>query len=397
MAKNVFTAIDYKFRWSGRDNRPPDLWTAAHRARRLSVVMCSGRWGDAAFSGSRNPYGIGKPIPSAICLVTTACFYISFKQYAPGNYVYKDPPFLVQDGGPAALGADLDTFPIGDDVGDYARYVVAHGLHDFSADLSSGTSQGWMAPAVRIDESWYEQGLAPGETSPPGPYWKLPQPLYLINFRLPNAGHILADYIKARYAWADGVVMEYYATPDWYKNWNDCSWWLDGQTFAQRDATYETHVLPNGQTRRQFTDQYKSGMNDLVADLRAWRGNRIHFLGQHSPYQGGAYQANVGGFFRENSPNSWGNKATNIANIQSHRAAVFAANPRRRFISLIHVWHPGGSGDPGPVNYYDERLARNVVNQTERDSLMEYWKDIAVQTGAYMAIGDEDWLWEGPP
>lgn len=397
MAKNVYTAIDYKFRWGGRDNRPPYLWTQVHRNRRLSLVFCSGRWGDAARPGDpfSNPWGIGKPMPRATCLVTSACFYLTYKTYSPGAYSYHNPPFTTQDGCPAAVNPDLG-FPIGDDVGDWARYIVANGLHDFSADLASGSSQGWYAPAVRIDESWYELGLAPGETAPPGPYFKLPQPLWLINFRKPNAGHLVADYIKARHWWADGIVLEYYGTPDWYKNWNDCPWWLDGQTPTQRDATYETHVLPNGYTRRQFTDQYKAGVQELITDLRAWR-KRVHVVGQHAPYQGGSYQAKVGGFFRENNPNAWGNRATNIANIQSHRAAIFADDARRRFLTLVHVWHPGGTGDPAPGAYFDERLNRNVDNQAERDSLIEYWKDIAVQTGAFMGIGDEDWIWEGPP
>jgi len=379
MPKGVYSDLDYTFKWAMRDNRPPSSWSADDRARRFNLVLCSQRWGDTL----NNPYGPGKAVPGAKNLVTRATFYQSWNTSHPGTYggafgndpAYL-PPFLSQD---SAAYNDLAAFPVGDDVGDWARYIFAHGLHDFSDDLAStlvesNDSQGWYTPAVRTDESQISGG-------------KCFNPLWCVNFRKPGAGALLASYILANDAWADGILIEYYEPPDYYKNWAHCSYWTDLLTAPQRVT---------------FSNEWRQGVLDMISALRAARPDWL-ILGQQMPYQGSSYQAQVNGFFRENNPGAFLSPRTNanaIANDQAQATAIQAAYPGREYASLWHVWHP--EWVPG-LGYYDERLGRFTANQTEHDSLIEHWKAIAAATpGAYMAIGDGgnatayDMPWEGP-
>lgn len=371
MPKGVYSAIDYQFRWGRRDLRPPSSWTAADRAGRYDVAIVSGRWSDSL----NNPYGAGPALPGKINLVDVGCFFLTYNVNAPGAFVPgQNPPFPSQDGCPKW---DYVTFPTGDDVEDWRAYCVANGMHDFTADLSGAGVQGWYAPGLRIDEVG---------TTITGGTLKLFQPLWAFNFRKAGAGQVFADYVLNNYGAFDGINFEYWEPPAWYKNWGNCSFWA-GLSAGQKTT---------------FLTEWQNGVLDAVSRLRA-AGKIV--IGQQVPSSTSSYDAALNGMFRENNPFQFISPRTNaacIANDQQHKASIAAADPSRPYLSGWHVWHPKWTPT---LNYFDDRLGRATLNQTEHDSLIEHWKEIAAATaGAVMFIGDAqdggdpyDQAWEGPP
>jgi hypothetical protein len=347
------------------------------------MAIINGRWSDTL----NNPWGPGDAIPGARNLIDIGSVFLTYDVNAPGTFVPNltgpaAPIFPLQDGCPSPL---FDAFPVGDDVGDWKRYVIANGMHDWSASLAtdiveSGNNQGWYAPALRIDETG---------TTTTGGVLKLFQPLWAYNFTLPNAGLIFANYVLNNYGSYAGINFEYFEVPDWMKNWATSYWWTTILDAAGRAA---------------FSASWRVGAQDAITRLHA-AGKIV--TGQQCPSGTSAYETCVNGMFRENNPGALISPKTNaacIANDQQHKTAIAAVAPAREYISIWHVWHP--LWVPG-LNYYDERLGRFTANQTEHDALIEHWKEIAAATpGSAMAIGDGgnttasggyDLPWPGPP
>ena len=352
--KDVYTNIDYQFRWAMRDLRNPYAWTAADRQRRVSLAIISPRWNNPATvdsGGLDNHWGQGKAVLTPNCknIVDFGWFFNTGASNPTGTYSGGNPPFAAQDGCAHPLNDDYNAL---DEYGAWARVARTAGLHDFSATLSTAASQGWFEPYFRLDETLYGDG-------------KVDNPYWLVNARHVDFPATFSNYVLTHYSWADGINLEFFTVPSWWKNWLNSTYWAS---------------LSAGQ-KTTFIAEFAAGMESAIALIRLSKPNWI-ILGQQVPHNPAdkPFPGKVNGYFREFYPGALGGLTTNalcIADDKAHRLECNTDVIRNNYKSIWQIITP--------------------YTGTMTEDNIEKWKQIARDSQSYVAIGDHGGAWQGPP